>query len=481
MKNLLLTLILLFLFSNICIAQKVDNKVEPIYLNMNNKWALTFEQGKWHIHDEKNQTQGQWGPYTEIGKLRDGRMLIRQDKRYGYVDSLGEIIIPCQYDRAQPFIDGSAIVSIDHQWHKIDPNGKIFSSYSPLFFVEDSVEMFSKHGLELVSRWTSKPVLTKGEQGPLSLRINMGIGKESKRELFGLRDKNGQLIVPIEYDYIVSKPNGFFTLHQGDKTGLINCFGKMVFPLNYQDIFVTPSGLVLLESKGKSGLGDTTGTIIIPCKYTSMSIIGHDRFAVSNGNLKGVINSADEVIVPIKYNIIQGYSENLIKVGRYKAIAFGGQPFVNWGWVDEKGEIVIPLEIDDAHDFYQGVAPAMLNRLGWGLLGKDGKWVLEPKLQKLEPFQEGLAAAKSNDKWGYIDTQGKWVIEPQFEGLKNFNGYYAPFKSEGKWGLMDKAGKMVLAPKFTSINATPFFGFDAYLHNNTKIELDKNGQVVFEQ
>src|SRR5579862_394911 len=49
----------------------------------------------------------------------------------------------------------------------------------------------------------------------------------------------------------------------------------------------------------------------------------------------------------------------------------------------------------------------------WGYIDEKGKIVIEPTFESAANFTEGLAAVKANGKYGYIDRTGKFVIQPE--------------------------------------------------------------------
>ena len=57
----------------------------------------------------------------------------------------------------------------------------------------------------------------------------------------------------------------------------------------------------------------------------------------------------------------------------------------------------------------------------WGLIDKSGKFVIEPKFDRIGYYWDGLAEVKVNDKYGFIDKDGKLVIEPKFESVCGFH------------------------------------------------------------
>jgi hypothetical protein len=61
--------------------------------------------------------------------------------------------------------------------------------------------------------------------------------------------------------------------------------------------------------------------------------------------------------------------------------------------------------------FSQGLAGVLINGR-YGFINPKGEVVIPLQFEQVENFSEELAAAKINGRWGYIDTSGKFVIKP---------------------------------------------------------------------
>jgi WG containing repeat len=89
-----------------------------------------------------------------------------------------------------------------------------------------------------------------------------------------------------------------------------------------------------------------------------------------------------------------------------------------------------------------------------GFIDAKGSVCIPPELDEASAFSEGLAVAKRGAVWGYIDTDGTWAIEPRFEEARPFQGGAArvlvtiPGERGGPpvgsgWELIDARGKTI--------------------------------------
>ena len=134
------------------------------------------------------------------------------------------------------------------------------------------------------------------------------------------------------------------------------------------------------------------------------------------------------------------------------------------GYIDATGRTIITPRFEDAGDFTEGLAPALVEGK-WGYIDATGTFVIAPRFTWASDFSQGLAAVSVEGKWGYIDHTGAWVIQPQFFANGNFSeglGLVAtacqsdphgdPRLSSicfpDKHGYIDRTGRFVIQPRF---------------------------------
>ena len=93
-----------------------------------------------------------------------------------------------------------------------------------------------------------------------------------------------------------------------------------------------------------------------------------------------------------------------------------------WGFVDESGRVVVPIQYDDVDDFSNGYAAVSVGGR-WGFIDVDGRMVVEPRFTRVGRFTaDGIAWAEDPDASdgaegpvGYIRPDGSWAISPRFD------------------------------------------------------------------
>ena len=153
-----------------------------------------------------------------------------------------------------------------------------------------------------------------------------------------------------------------------------------------------------------------------------------------------------------------------------------------WGFINGRGELVIPPAFEKAGPFAGGLARVRQNGK-WGYIDDRGKMVIGATFAGAADFSEGLAVVLTRSpKRGkkplyqafYIDTTGQQVFDKSYEtdGLRMpihpFSGGLGAVVEPrtGKLGFVDRQGNFTVAPLFTPIpgpaNAPPEYAFSGF-------------------
>lgn len=128
-------------------------------------------------------------------------------------------------------------------------------------------------------------------------------------------------------------------------------------------------------------------------------------------------------------------------------------PVVNdeqFGFSDNKGNIIIKPQFEMAYGFDEGVALVKQNGK-YGYITPNGKFAIKPQFSDAWGFWEGRAKVIINKKVGFIDKTGKTIIAPTFDDSGNwFEDGLVAVKKENKWGFIDTVGKTKISFKYDS-------------------------------
>lgn len=127
------------------------------------------------------------------------------------------------------------------------------------------------------------------------------------------------------------------------------------------------------------------------------------------------------------------------------------------GYVDPAGRTVIRGGYKAANTFHEGFASVAVadpdSPLQWGLIDRNGRWVIPAQYQAMGDMAQGLVRVMDNGKWGYMNAQGRWVIPAQYEMAYDFSEGYARVFQDGHWGLVTQRGDWALHPEYDDMAA----------------------------
>jgi hypothetical protein len=217
--------------------------------------------------------------------------------------------------------------------------------------------------------------------------------------------------------------------------GFIDRAGREVIPAKYYEASNFSEGLafVRLTEKGKYGYINQKGELAITFQFDWASSFHEGLAAVRLSKGKyGFIDKTGKVILHSKKWLdVNDFSEGLASVEIEVAdnSVYRGYKDLKRGFIDRQGRFVISPRLDRVQNFSEGRALFFQTgkNHGYGFIDANGQAVIEPEYVDGKKFSEGLAAVavkSSDDKklWGYINHEGKWVIQPQFQNVNSFDG-----------------------------------------------------------
>lgn len=389
MKLKILIFCLLTAIVNVSVAQKGNGKI-LIHAGVGDKAGFIDLKGKWIINPQ----------FENVKQFQDNGLAgVMLNGKWGWIDKTGKMVIEPKYDDIDDFKNGLAQVKLNDETYFVDENGNQV----------DWHPAYNSYGLAQTEKF------------------------DECDYIYGLVDRTGKTIIEPRFSYIGSFSNGLAPVKSNGTWdsdiycgyGYIDTTGKMTIAAiyDYAESF-TQNGLARVEIRGKWGLIDTAGKNVIEPQFAyafplhrgysilSDSINWDDYYTHIFGNVDstGKIYEFDNKYELSDFNSICYEDETDDEL-------FGVKFNEKWGFIDNKGMIVIRPQFDE---------------IGSALFSTS-----EPPI-----------AVKINDKWGHIDRNGNFIIEPQYDeayGFVEFSYYGLDLAAvsigENKY-IIDKSGKI---------------------------------------
>lgn len=196
----------------------------------------------------------------------------------GYVNNLGEFVVPCKYDEVNGYTEGLMLVST---------NGKI--GY-----------------VDTLGRWLIDSIYDDARI------FGDGLARVKKDGRFFFIDHHGKEEESLNFDEILTGLNNNRAfVKQNGMTYLIDRNGRIIKQVDVDSVRGFVEGLARFKQNGKYGFLDTNGNVTIPAKYDTISDYFKDGYADFKSSGKyGVINTCGNIIIKATHNLDAGKIED---------------------------------------------------------------------------------------------------------------------------------------------------------------------------
>lgn len=360
---------------------------------------------------------------------------IQENGLYGFIDSVGNVIIEPQYKYVSPFSDGLALVV-----HDIGGKGSRVDYYyinkqNELVMDTMEVKIIKSNVFLLIEEdgYTEDDELDswyrKFEDGSfnfcdrtfdgLSLSDGLIVFQDENTKRWGYKDAHGQIKIPPIYA----------------KAGRFNEERAVTMDTNLVVHIIDIAG----NSKFNWSIFDK-GLIAFPYLYRNGFILAYDADKNYNFiNKEGMIVCSGPTGIfcwPFSDN---GYALVDIAGYAYSYINTSGDFLTD---LDKDGELSLRGEVFPSVTEYSEDYASCEVSDGWVFMDENFKFVSEV-YDSTGMFQEGYAKVKVGTRWGYVNKDFNQVIPFRYDECGDFQHGLAYFYNSGVEGYINKSGEVV--------------------------------------
>lgn len=407
-------------------------------------------------------------------EFSDGLAPVEKNKKAGFVDTSGRLVIPVVYDYAFTFSQGEALVKKDGKWFFIDRKGNYVSPFlagEPIDVAEGykSIGVKCDDGYRIVTK-TGRQI-ARLPYASAEDHFTDGLWAMKKGGKWGFVDVNtGRVAVPFMFDGVRDFRLGLAPAQKNGKWGYINRKGEVTVALQYDkvylfnaekncgrvekdgdDFWINVSGQRVADpyksnknnpddwsDKDLERLAETVQGVYIPgktyprSKWDKVESFSEGLAQISVNGCRGYIDNSDRLVIAPIYRYSRPFSQGVA------AVSHGG----GWSFIDKTGRVVATTPYDVLR-VEKDMAKVSDGRK-YGLIKNNGKVIVSPAFDDVEFPRGGMIKAKRDGKWGYIDMEGNTVIPFQYDGTWYFHEGYAAVQKAGKWGFIDRQGRIAV-------------------------------------
>ena len=309
---------------------------------------------------------------------------IKVNGKYGFIDTIGNVVIQPVYDYAQQFSEGYAMYRIGDDIGYIDTTGKI---------------------------------RIKGDFDGGS-HFSNGLAIVHKNGNYGCIDREGNQLIDFTYEWMTSallsenrigyKENGLW--------GYVDFHGNKIIPPVFSSIGKFNEGTARVGYQGKYGVIDTLGNYILPPKFTMVrgGSFFCNRIAVQERGKKAFyVDRFGNEITAAKFEFTSSFSEGL---------AFVKENYLEDGYyIDTNGNKAINASFQKGGLFKEGLAVVRMSDK-YGVINRKGDFIVPPVLDGLAVFYQRNCIIywkkrKKGNRYGLIDKQGNFITRPIFSSI----------------------------------------------------------------
>lgn len=371
---------------------------------------IVTKDGKSAIFNPKHKAYiSKW--YDEIKYGNETYTIVKNNGRFGIINSMGLEILPCE-------------LMYDDIW---------ISDINPEYL---QVEKNDKQGIIDLCGKTIIPIIYDG-----FMVFSEGLAAVEKDGRYGYIDTSGKTAIPFKYDFAIEFENGYASVSLDGEDQVIDKTGKNVYINrdNYDGVSTigTNGKLLRVSKKNKEGLVDIKGYTVIPCKYDKIHFFHMEQepIKVQIGNKYGCYNHDGVEIISCIYDDMCHFDTNhdvtFARLGN------------KYGLIDIDGDAITPFIYEECEEYIcfsdGGLCPVKIKGK-FGYINTSGEEVIPVIYDKAEDFEYGYAKTKINNKWNLINTQGEVVIANIGTAGFALSEDMICLKKQGKFGVVDLKG-----------------------------------------
>jgi hypothetical protein len=330
------------------------------------------------------------------------------NSKWGYMDRTGKVVITPQFDAAESFSCGLAMVKVESSYRYIDTAGHFafggwfkeatgYSEGSASVVIRDSK---GADGWGVIGK-TGETLFQSRSGAPVVFSEGLAWFGNGARGIGAIDHSGDTVIRPIAGARTRPFSEGLAHVSFGRRNGFLDKAGHIVIKPQFDWVADSHEGLAYFMNEGSPqdrwGYINKTGKVVIKPQFEKAGDFSEGLAPVRIDGKWGYINRAGKVVIAPQFAEARGFSEGL-------AVVSGIDNSPLYGYIDRGGATAIMPQFGRASDFSDGLAQVLIgDRVRERLRGREESWT---SMEHGGGPQSDLARIYRS---GYIDRSGKYV------------------------------------------------------------------------
>ncbi len=419
----------------------------------------------------------------EIVGFSEGWAVFRRNDKCGLINAEGRELFYGRYDELTSVRNGCAIAT-DHNYYPerfvyVDTSGKVLTDpektdYNMCYpFVDDRALVREQRMYGFLGRDGNEVIAPEFTS---ALQFSNGLARV-KSSNWGAIDKNGKVVIPMDYEQLDSIADGIASAKRNGKWTYVQPHKGELFAPRYERAHMMQHGLGIVEI-GQDSIGcvNMQGKLLLALAAENGRIAGP---GIVNIDDRRVFNAEGREILPGRFEALRWVSEDLF-AARDKGV---------WKFVDGQGNEQAAGSYDDIKPLNgttdKSELVAAVRRGAWTFVKRDLREIVKPMYRSFERLDSGYIAAYLADEQLMYGGDGQLVHAFYDSTINRFVNPGGLWKVScgNNVGFVDTSGSLVIPivydantknmPRFGSQNTNRF-----YRNGLAMVSLDGSARVI---
>ncbi len=210
----------------------------------------------------------------------DQLLQVEKNRKIGYINKSGILVIPLEYNDGQAFVQGCALVKQNTGWGAIN-----------------------KHNQQLIP-FEYQSMYSNGDKLMIA----------AKNRKFGVFNNTGKSVIPVEYPWIDFLSSHGFSVYNKEKYAYYDSTGTKNTGFTYDKINDFSENRAAVCKNNRYGFINKQAKEIIPCTFEFANSFAYGRACVKHNGLYGYIDYSGKIVIPCVYETASDFEIDIARV-----------------------------------------------------------------------------------------------------------------------------------------------------------------------